>query len=539
MSTRAFASLLALSLAASCNATPDPGDELPIVVPEGKQDNFFSVAGQEYIFEGTSTVTIEGELADAAKSARDARAKELIGLKQISIAWFLTQYLLEKKHDDPNAEFGGMGGIARGGSWEDLNVTAVNATTYEFTFRQIVAGKPELISSLRARAGADGRPAFSLDIGRPSNEEMGQLETNNEWYRNAPWDGWNPDAVEEDQKENITFAIELEQASTDAWFDYDGLFADGKLTVDVHFGWDYHNEFHVKHAKSLFSYLKGKGYTTPEDDFEDLTRASGAFRKTIKADGRNIKVEIRIYYGKAGSTTDPDTAAGGIRMEKDMRNSLEKRDVTMFSGHSGPFYGFALANWRKTDEGDLDDSEMSSATMPADRYQLIFAEGCDTYQIGEAFSQNPAKLELNNLDIITTTQASNASSPAAVKDLIARLTEVNSSGEHRPRTIKSLLTDLESNSSSFEPLYGIHGIDDNPKVHPYANLDNLCEPCESHAECGGQGNRCVDLGDGGACAAACTDDSGCGDGFKCMQTASPSSRVIDKSMCVPADLSCE
>jgi len=42
-------------------------------------------------------------------------------------------------------------------------------------------------------------------------------------------------------------------------------------------------------------------------------------------------------------------------------------------------------------------------------------------------------------------------------------------------------------------MYGIHGIDDNPAVHPYAKLENLCEPCGSNDECGGIGNLCEDM----------------------------------------------
>ena len=29
--------------------------------------------------------------------------------------------------------------------------------------------------------------------------------------------------------------------------------------------------------------------------------------------------------------------------------------------------------------------------MPSDKYQLVLAEGCDTYQIGEAFKENPTQ----------------------------------------------------------------------------------------------------------------------------------------------------
>ncbi len=527
--------LLAATLA--CDASVP--EELPVVVGDGKQDNFLSLSAQEFVFEGVSKVHIEAELASASKSKRDARAKELIGLKKISIAWFLTQYLIEKEADDPNKKFGGMGGIAKNGAFEDSNVNAVDATTYEFTFRQIVAAKPELIHQLKAKAGPDGRPSFSLEIGAPTNEEMAQLETNDEWYRNAPWEGWDPDKVADDKKETITFAIEEETESSDAWFDFNRLFEDGRLTMDVHFGWDYHSEYHVKHPKALFSWLVSKGFTAPVGSFEELTRTSGPFRKTIKANGRSIKVEVRLYYPKSGSSNDPDTAAGGKRLESDMRNSLATRDVVMYSGHSGPFYGFALANWRKTEEGDLDDSEMASVPMDADRYQIVFAEGCDTYQIGEAFSQNPAHPNLEGLDVITTTSASNAATPAAVKDFISRLTEVDKNGNHRPRTVVSLLTDLDNITSYFEPMYGIHGIDDNPTVHPYAELDNLCEACGSHSDCGGIGNICVDLGDGGVCATACSADTGCPNGYRCAEVASPSSLQIYGQACVPSGDVCE
>jgi len=533
---RAFAPCLLVATLACETAPPE---ELPVVVGVGKEDNFFSLSAQEFIFEGASQVHLEAELASASKAKRDARAKELIGLKQISIAWFLTQYLIEKEDEDPNKEFGGMGGLAKNGSFEDLNVHAIDSTTYEFTFRQIVAAKPELIHQLKAKAGADGRPSFSLEIGLPSNEEMARLETNNEWYRSAPWDGWDPAKVPADKKEKITFAVEEETESHDAWFDYNRLFEDGRLTIDVHFGWDYHSEYHVKHAKALFSWLSSQGFTTPVGAFDALSRTSGAFRKTIKANGRSIKVEVRIYYPKAGSSTDPDTDAGGKQLEKDMRNSLASRDVIVYSGHSGPFYGFALANWRKTEEGDVDDSEMASLTMDADRYQVVFAEGCDTYQIGEAFSQNPAHPNLDGLDVITTTQASNASSPASVKDLISRLTEVDQSGNHRPRTVESLLTDLDGNSPYYEALYGIHGIDDNPVVHPYAELDNLCNACDAHSDCGGIGNLCVNLGEGGACATACSADTGCPNGFRCAHVASPTSKQIYGEACVPVDNVCE
>ena len=45
-------------------------------------------------------------------------------------------------------------------------------------------------------------------------------------------------------------------------------------------------------------------------------------------------------------------------LEADLRNSMKTRDIVVFEGHAGPFYGFSMANWNKTNEGDFDDSEM-------------------------------------------------------------------------------------------------------------------------------------------------------------------------------------
>ncbi len=540
--TRFLSCFLATLVFSGCALGPDDPSEVDdgIAVPQGKEDDFYSLSAYEYRVAGQSTVVLEPEMAEAEPAAKLERVEQLIGYKQIAIAWFLTQYLVEKEDEDPNAAFGGFGGMAKNGQFEDLDVVQLDELTYQFTFRQVIAGKENLMSALPITVNEEGKTEFSLTIGKPSNAEMARLETNREWYRSSPWDGWNPETASDDQKEELTLAIEREIASTDAWFDYQGLFEDGKLTIDVHMGWDYHNDYHVKHARALFSWLVNrKGFEPPVATFDELDRTSGAFTKTINANGRDIDVEVRIFYGKTGTDTDPDTDAGGQVLEDDMRVSLSSRDAIVYSGHSGPFYGFALANWRVTEEGDLDDSEMSSVNMPRDKYQIIFAEGCDTYQIGQAFRENPAKPGGAFVDVITTTQSSNASTPDAVEDFISRLIELDSQSRHRPRTMKSLLYDLDSNSFWYHTMYGIHGIDDNPALHPYAELDNLCASCSENRDCGGVGNMCVGVGsDGKHCVAACTDDRGCPDGYACTAIASSSAGTIYARACVPESFTC-
>ena len=542
MTRLARLSAILLALSTGCAVEPAPlepeGEELvddAVAVADGKADDFISRTAREYVVSGRSTVTLEAEYADRSEAERLERARELVSLKQIAIAWFLNQYLVDKEESEDNADYGGFGAMAKAADYEELNIRPEGELTYAFDFRQLLAGRTNLMSLLPTELGAGGVRTFPLTIGRPTNAELARLETNHEWYRAAPWGSWSPDAVDASRKEELVLAIAPEVESHDAWFDFERLFEDGVLDIDVHFGWDYHDSYHVRHARSLFRWLDERGFTPPVATFDELERDSGPLTRTLRANGRTVRVEIRIFYGKSGSVTDPDTDAGGRVLEDDMRASLARRDVIVYSGHSGPFYGFALGNWRTTAEGDLDDSELASAVMDPDRYQIVVAEGCDTYQIGAAFAANPAHPDLRDLDVITTTSFSNASTPAAVQDFITRLTERDSSGQHRPRTVTSLLSDLDANSGyGFHTMYGIHGIDDNPRLHPYAEREMFGEACGVNADCGGLGNLCVRMLDGERrCTAACTADAGCDAGSTCRQVASARSRAIYGRACVP------
>jgi len=536
------ATLTASILFAGCAADAglsDEGEEFvddAQVVPAGKADDFLSLTARELVVSGTTTVTLEAEYEGRSEAERMARVQELVSLRQLAISWFLNQYLVDKESEDSNADYGGFGAMAKAGDYAELDIAQVDDTlTYSFTFQQVIAGQNDLTRLLPLTEGPDGTRVFTLTVGTPTNEEMARLETNHEWYRSSPWSAWNPSAVADDRKEDLVLAVRPETESNDAWFDYQRLFEDGVLDIDVHFGWDYHANYHVTHARELFTWLQEQGFEAPVATFDELRRDSGPFVRSLDANGQTIRVEVRVFYGHAGGETDPDTDAGGRVLEEDARHSLATRDVIIYSGHSGPFYGFALGNWRMTDEGDLDDSELSSVEMPSDRSQIVFAEGCDTYQLGAAFARNPAHPDLAGLDVITTTSFSNAATPKAAQDFISRLIERDSHGHHRPRTVSSLLSDLDDNGGwGFHTMYGIHGVDDDLTLHPYADLEMMGEECAVNADCGGLGNLCVRQLDGShACSAACTADAGCPADMACRQIGSSRSRAIYGSACVP------
>lgn len=521
---------LAIALA-GCAAFESPlaeDAEDGFVVEDGKADDFFSLQAKEFIVSGVGRVVAE-------EGATEARVRRLVALEHTAITWFLNQYLVDKEqggeHPDPNADYGGFSAMVKNGAYEDLRLVQRNATTWDFTFEQTIAGRKDLLRRLPLNA----RSEFTIEIGTPTNTEM---EQNAEWYRRAPWNAWNPSTVPAAQKESLTLAIREDTKSSDGWWDYQRLFEDGALTIDVHYGYDYHAQGHLTDSKAFYGWLTSRGFKSPVASYDTYTRTSGPLTRTLDADGRRIAVEVRLFYGRPGTNTDPDTDAGGIQLERDMFASLASRDVIVYAGHSGPLYGFALANWDKTDEGDVDDSELAVAELATGRYQIVLAEGCNTYMLGPTLLKNPSK-QGKDIDVITTTSFSIAYSP--VEDFLGRLLEIDTRGRHRPRTMAQTLEDLDlySADEASRSMYGIHGIDDDPKLHPYANVENLCKSCSANTACGGVGNACVSVGASGRrCVAACTADSGCPTGYQCKKVASASTSTIYGSYCVPTTRSC-
>jgi hypothetical protein len=521
---------------------PTGDEEIPSVLGPGeKADDFRSESAQEFFVRGETTITLDASYAELGDEAKLQRVRELIPYKQVVIGWFLNAYLIDKSGDGDNAEYGGVKALTKNGSYEDLGIEKVDDLTFSFGFVQEVGGQFDLINELGqtadAQPNADGSWTFELAVGEVSNAEMAQLDYNNEWYRSSPWSSFTPDNVDESRYYMQELRIEPQERSNDAWIDYKRLFEDGTLNLEVFFGWDYHDNYHQKHAESTYEWLIRHGFDSPVDSWSDYAQNRAPITRTLSTPDGPVDVEVTLWWGEPGTSTDPDTDQGGIALENAMRDSFIQNEVTMFSGHSGPWYGFALANWRTTAEGDLDDSEISGLEMPSDKYQIVVAEGCDTYALGEAFWKNPAKSNRQNLDIITTTSFSNAGTERAVTDLLGAVLAIDSGDNFVPQRYSTLLEDLDSNSSWFQTMYGVHGIDNNPHAHPYAATDAICEECSSSADCGGTGNVCANLEGTNVCTYECTADDGCPDGFSCRETRTGD--WLSTNVCVPTTFTCE
>lgn len=517
----------------ACSSGPVDGDpEDSVAVDDGKEDNFLSADALEFVLEGRTSVQLDASMATASTADRQAAAKKLIGYKQIALAWFITEYFVDKEDTDTNFKFGGFGAQAKGGMWDDLAVSErADHITYDFTFRQYAAGPKNLMSKLPVRIEG-GKKVFDLYVGKPTNDEMTHLVTDEEWYRQAPWDSWDPSKVTDAQKELMTFSIAPDtHVSTDAFFDTKRMLDDGVLDIDIHFGWDYHSNYHLKHSAEMFKWLVAQGFTAPVSSYDKLTHTSGPFTRTFDANGKTVNVEVRLFVGKPGAENDTETDAGGKVLEADVRESFKKRDVIIFEGHAGPFYGFSMADWNKTNEGDFDDADMRTADL-ATKYQVVLAEACETYQIGEALRENPNK-NGKNVDVITSMSFSNAETAVVIEDFVTALLAHDPSDRLRPRNIMSLLTKLDSEAADagMHTMYGIHGIDEDPHLHPFANTAKFGTTCSVNSDCGGPGNLCTKMGSTKRCTAACAGDGGCPSPYTCKAVASVSSSTIFGRAC--------
>ena len=530
-----------LSLIAGCanpTTAPDSNDD-DVIVPEGKEDDFFATSAKEYFVSGRSTVTLEDTLKGHAAAEKLARIKQLVVLKNVAIGWFLNVYLTDKEDEDANKKYGGFGGLVRFASEENTTPVAIDELTYSFDYKVQVGGSRSLIGKIPGTS-VSGKKTFPLAMRKVSNDELSHLEYNHEWYRN--YSDFDPKTTSPDLVEKIDLTVVAQKVSSDAYLAYDRLFADGELSVAVHFGWDYHARYDIQGARNLYTWLVGQGFRSPVASFAQLLRDSGPLTKTIVSNKKNVVVKVWIFHpGDASQGVpgpDPDTDAGGKILEGDMRQSFAEREVIVFEGHSGPLYAFALANWRMTDEGDLDDSKIPGLAMKSG-YQIVLANGCETYDLGAPFWKNPAKADHANLNVITSTSFSNAGTEASAERLLRAL--FNQTGNKVvPVKVSELTAGLDDDQGSyFDTMYGVHGVDHNPKFDPTSDAAKLCQTCTSDGSCGADGNRCTKLSSSQkVCTFACIDETGCPTGYACRQVASATTKTLKTKQCVPSSLSC-
>jgi hypothetical protein len=246
------------------------------------------------------------------------------------------------------------------------------------------------------------------------------------------------------------------------------------------FGYDYNTpRSDVQEIRETYYHLVQRGFKSPVSTFDALKADSGPFTLDVKAGGKDVKIEVRLFYA--------DMFEGKRPQQKQLIiDELVKRDVFFYNGHAGPYYGFYVDEHKEASVGYL---ELASAPFTS-KQQLVIAQGCQTYsQYADMIYASPAKSE-DNLDVITTV---NYSYGVGTSDLFDSLTAVEGN-RHTPTDAYAIVEQLNAQwiNEYKEVFYGIMGITANPAVHPYAALDKIGTTCTAASDCGDpSANLCI------------------------------------------------
>ncbi|MBM4395081.1 MAG: hypothetical protein FJ087_05270 [Deltaproteobacteria bacterium] len=509
----ALAAVLAFPLASCASGTGEALDDELTAVPAGKADDYYSTVAAEFEVSGSVRVTLDPE-----RAADEAYRTEKIGKRLTGVALFLTAYVTNKlERFFTNMEYGGFSAMARNHTVAPGDMTETSPGVLDVRFTIDLAGPKDILSKLPRVEGGD--PAiFAFELAMPAG-----YESDPSWIDRTQIRNFDP-AKYTGEIEKVLCTIAPEETPANAWPEYAAMMADGVFDVTLFFGHDYNDpRSDLAEARDAFEQLTGwRGFAAPVDSYDRLVAASGPLTKTLRANGKDVRVEIRIFHSdmfKEDRRLGHDTALAEVAA----------RDVFFYNGHAGPFYGFYLSDDKPN---DVKYTELATYAMP-EKQQIVVAQGCQTYsQYADAFYANPAKSE-DNLDVITTV---NFSYGLGTMGIVANLLATDGDGNHRPETFHAIVSDLNEDywNSMKEVFYGVHGIDGNPKVHPYAATDRIGTPCKAAADCGDRtGNVCVKApgGDGKVCGAVALDKAACPEGSAIHALASGSSVV--RHACLP------
>lgn len=229
------------------------------------------------------------------------------------------------------------------------------------------------------------------------------------------------------------------------------------------------------------------------DRVSRLHADSGPFVKKLLVGEREIRAEARLFHSEMFRT---DRA----RQRELALSEIVGRDVFFYNGHAGPWYGFYLD---AAGAAEVDEDDFATAAF-TDRQQLVIANGCQTYsQYADMLYAHPAKDE-SNLDVITTV---NFSYGRGSDMLVGALTQTDAQGQHIAFGYGELIRAFNQDNinAEYQVFYGVTGIDQNPKLHPWADASTIGQPCAAASDCGNPyGNVC-----GGTCAAVALSDEAC------------------------------
>ena len=300
----------------------------------------------------------------------------------------------------------------------------------------------------------------------------------------------------------------------------------GASTSACNFGDDHNTpRMDLNHARSLYDDLVAAGFHSPVAKFEDLKLDSGPLESRIDVKGEDVAVRVNLFHV---DLTTPDTRQGLVDVyEAAMKNA----DVVIYDGHAGRQLDYS---------GIVFAYHPARVSLPADQWkgvestskqQVYLFNGCETYTgYADSLYENPLK-NVDNTDVITTGNFSAIQNGAnQVISFIHSFVD-QKSGHWVPRSWDSVLGKMNAvGERSWVHVYGVHGIDDDPKASPLADASKVGASCTKDSDCGAVDSKCVRAGNAHVCGMACADSAGCPAGTQCVLPSN--ARSVDDRQCV-------
>lgn len=493
-SWRRLASLLTVPVlfATACSSTPETDD------PDSTSDeiNYRSTAGQEFELStsvtfkpSAETLALQGEAKDKAINDQATQLRNTV----------TTAIVAELDRIWP----------------EDERTTNANVS---IEYRQAT-------SSLRDLEVLDGDAGYSMTV-------AGEFAGIKDLERRLPLKTANGKSYLPVNADLGAGSVELQvvikpiERSRNAYPKYLELFEDG-LDISVHFGGDHNTPPQdINHARSTYDDLVASGFKSPVAKFELLKVDSGPLTSKIKVKGKDVPVRVNLFHVDMST---PDTRNLVVDAYK---RAMKNADVVIYDGHAGrrlDYSGVVLAY--NPARSSIPASEFKNIES-TDKQQIYLFNGCETYTgYADSLYENPKK-NPNNTDVITTGNFSAIQAKANQVNAFIHSLIDQKSGNWIPRSWDSVLGKMNAvGERSWVHVYGVHGLDDNPKVSPLADVSKLGARCRQDADCGAPDSRCIASGTKKVCGVACADSAGCPNGTKCVLPRGRTS--ADDQQCSP------
>ncbi|MDB4933123.1 MAG: hypothetical protein JWP87_95 [Labilithrix sp.] len=478
-------------LATACSSSVEPDAD-----SSADEINYRSTAGQEFALSTNVTFKLSAETQALSGDAKDAAVLVQAQTLRDSVLDTITSELDKLWPEEERTSNAGVAIQYRQASAALADLKALPDGSYGLTVSGEFAGIKDLERRLPMKT-AVGKTFL------PINADLG-----------------------EGSKELQVFITPVAR-SLNAYPKYLEMFADG-LDIGVHLGGDHNTPPQdINHARSVYDDLVASGFRSPVAKFEDLKIDSGPLTSAIKVKGQDVPVRVRIVHA------DMSTPETRNLLVDAYKASAKDADVIIYDGHAGrrlDYSGVVLAYNPARSSIPANEFKTFETT---DKQQVYLFNGCETYTgYADKLYENP-KRKPENTDIITTGNFSAIQSKAnQVISFIHSFIDQRS-GAWIPRSWDSVLAKMNAvGERSWVHIYGVHGLDDNPKVSPLADVSKVGAACTNDSQCGAPDSRCIVVSASSkVCGVACADTAGCPTGTKCVLPRGRTS--ADDQQCSP------